>query len=74
MQSFGDQLGSSADEGGGNCKFTAANGRLSAAECRTCMGSGCNLSDDELLRLRDVLYDLASVVLDSVLEMSQNPG
>lgn len=48
--------------------------RIDLATCRTLLGNGCNMTDEEVLRLRDVLYDLASVVLDSSLEQSQKTG
>lgn len=37
--------------------------RISLPTCRTLLGNGCNLTDVEVLRLRDAMYDLAQVAL-----------
>jgi hypothetical protein len=37
--------------------------RLSLQRCRSMLGSGCELTDAQVLKLRDALYDLANVAL-----------
>jgi hypothetical protein len=42
--------------------------RLSLEECRNLIGPSCQLSDEELEKLRDSLYGLADIVIESYLE------
>jgi hypothetical protein len=41
---------------------------LSIEHCRRILGPGCQLSDDELERLREQLYALADIVTTVVIE------
>lgn len=38
--------------------------RLSLQRCKSLLGPSCHLTDAEVLKLRDSLYDLANVVLE----------
>jgi hypothetical protein len=62
----------SANRRGGNS--ASYKSRICTAACKELIGAGCNMTEDELLRLRDVLYDLASVALDSALHSRRNPN
>ena len=38
--------------------------RLSLQRCRSILGPACKLTDSQVLKLRDALYDLANVALE----------
>ena len=38
--------------------------RLSLQRCKSLLGPACELTDSQVLKLRDSLYDLANVVLE----------
>lgn len=45
------------------------NKRLSVQQCRKTLGQDCSLTDSEIERLRDQMYLLADVVLDTFQKM-----
>jgi hypothetical protein len=64
--SLAESAGSAEQNRGRNS--LSSDPRIDLATCRTLLGGHCDLTNDEILRLRDVLYDVASIALDSVLE------
>jgi hypothetical protein len=48
----------------GNSPPEIALSRLSLQRCRSMLGPACGLTDAQVLKLRDSLYDLANVVLE----------
>ncbi len=40
--------------------------RLTVARCRALVGSSCSLTDEQLIRLRNKLYDLGDVIVSLV--------
>ena len=40
--------------------------RLTVARCRALVGSSCSLTDEQLIRLRNQLYDLGHVIVSLV--------
>jgi len=61
----GDRNGTRNGANGADCQLPAIpHARLGVQRCRSLLNPTCRLTDDEILRLRDSLYDLANVLVE----------
>jgi len=47
--------------------------RLSVEQCKVLLGTDKHFDDAAVLRIRDMLYDLATITVDSLLEKQHRP-
>ena len=51
-----------------NDRTASQSSRLTPEECRKLIGKDCKLTDQELEKLRDSMYELADIVIEAYLE------